>query len=134
MKYMIDTNICIYALNRKSEALKVHFGSMPPTDIVLSVITLAELRYGASYSAHPKKNHERLDMFLSPFEVLPMGPDAALCYGEILAALRKKGTLIGPMDALIASQALAFNLVLVTNNLKEFKRVPGLICEDWSQA
>lgn len=131
MKYMLDTNICIYALNQRSDVLYTHLHSLLPSDIVLSVMTLAELRYGAAYSKHPAKNHQQLDIFLSPFEVLSWDEGVASCYGDLVADLRRAGTPIGPIDALIAAHALSLKLILVSNNLKEFQRVPGLICENW---
>ncbi|MEI6790585.1 MAG: type II toxin-antitoxin system VapC family toxin [Myxococcaceae bacterium] len=133
MRYLLDTYICIYALNCRSEELVRHLQTLEPSDIGLSVMTVAELRYGASYSSYPVQNHSRLDDFLSPFRIISWDEDAANCYGELVADLRRKGTPIGPIDALIAAHALSLELVLVTNNTKEFERVPGLVCENWTR-
>lgn len=131
MKYFLDTNICIYALNHRSDRLVQHLHQISASDLGLSVMTVAELRYGAAYSTHPERNHRYLDNFLSPFRIVSWDETAANCYGDLVADLRRKGTPIGPIDALIAAHALALKLILVTNNLKEFERVPGLICENW---
>lgn len=133
MRYLLDTNICIYALNCRSEELVRHLQTLEPSEIGLSVMTVAELRYGAFYSSYPARNHLQLDKFLLPFRIISWDEDAANCYGEIVADLRRKGTPIGPIDALIAAHALSLELVLVTNNTKEFERVPGLVCENWTR-
>jgi tRNA(fMet)-specific endonuclease VapC len=131
MKYLLDTNICIYALNQRSDTLLQRLHQLSASDIGLSVITVAELRYGAAYSAHPERNHRHLNNFFSPFQIISWDETVAQNYGNIVADLRRKGTPIGTMDALIAAHALALELILVTNNLKEFEQVPGLICENW---
>lgn len=132
MKYLLDTNICIYALNHRSEKLIHHLQTLKASDIGLSVMTVAELRYGASYSAHPARNHRLLDDFLSPFQIISWDEKVANCYGDLVADLRQKGAPIGPLDALIAAHALSLELILVTNNLKEFEHVGGLVCENWT--
>ena len=100
-------------------------------DIGISVITAAELRFGAANSRHPVINQGIIDTFLRPFTVEHFSEEAALEYGHICAHLRKKGTPIGPFDALIAAHALSKNVILVSNNLKEFSRVPKLRFENW---
>ena len=102
-------------------------------NIALSSITVAELEYGIAKSRFPKKNRELLYGFLSPFEIIPFSELDAENFGYIRAYLNKKGTPIGPYDLQIASQCLTRNLSLVTNNVKEFERVPKLIIENWTQ-
>jgi tRNA(fMet)-specific endonuclease VapC len=101
-------------------------------DLVVSSITEAELRFGADKSADPGKNHRQLDQFFLALPVLPFDRVAASDYGDIRVTLERAGTPIGPLDLLIAAHARALQLTLVTNNLKEFSRVPNLKVEDWS--
>lgn len=131
MKYLLDTNICIYALNEPSKPLGHRLHTHEASELALSALTVAELRYGASFSARPDRNHRQLDDFFPPFTILSWHEDSAKIYGELMANLRRKGTPIGVIDGLIASQALLHKLTVVTNNLKEFQRVPGLVCENW---
>ena len=107
------------------------FSDEDPAGLTISVISVAELRYGASKSGQPKKNHEALDQFLSPFEIVPFDERAAVVYSRIRTAVEQKGRPIGPMDLLIASQALSLDVGLATNNVKEFRQVPGLRVENW---
>lgn len=132
MKYMLDTNICIYIIKKKPvkviEALKcTNIG-----DICISVITLAELEYGVEKSRQKERNKIALISFLTPLEILPFTGNAAATFGEIRAALEKKGEVIGAYDLLIAAHALSENLILVTNNTGEFNRVPGLSLQNWT--
>ena len=99
----------------------------------ISSITLAELEYGMKHSSNPAKNEQALLRFLVPFSVLPFGPAAASEYGEIRAYLQGQGTPIGPLDMLIAGHARAESMILVTNNVREFERVPGLKLENWAE-
>lgn len=131
MKYFLDTNICIYAIKRRPETIIERLRRLHPREIGLSSITVAELRYGADNSFHPVKNHHIVDAFLSPFSIEAFTQDAAEHYGRLVTHLKKNGTPIGTMDALIAAHALAKDVILVSNNLKEFKRVPGLKHENW---
>ena len=131
MKYMLDTNICIYIINKKPEATLKRFQSAANDDICISAITLAELEYGVKHSSDPAKNQQALIRFLILINILPFDMDAATKYGEIREYLQKQGTPIGALDMLIASHAKAKDLILVTNNLKEFERVPGLKVENW---
>lgn len=128
---MLDTNICIYILKNKPESVVKKFKSLRPSDIFLSSITVAELRLGASKSHHPKKNHRVIDIFVAQFRVEDFGELDAHVFGEVMGELQKLGKPIGPMDALIASQAKRHGQILVTNNLREFKRVPKLKLENW---
>lgn len=132
MKFMLDTNICIYLIKRQPEAVLERFASHPVGDIGISVITLAELEYGASKSSNPFRNREALEQFVLPLEIAQFDRPATLTYGKIRALLEKKGRPIGSMDMLIAAHALSLGARLVTNNVKEFRRVPGLRVENWT--
>jgi tRNA(fMet)-specific endonuclease VapC len=105
---------------------------LPPDDMAISAVTLAELRYGADKSDRPSQNHAALDAFLAPLSVALFDSGAADAYGKVRAALERRGTPIGPLDTLIAAHALQLGLTLVTNNVSEFARVPSLSLEDWS--
>ncbi len=104
-----------------------------PGDIAISAITVSELQYGVAKSSNPLKNQTRLDEFLVPFEILPYDSEVAKAYGTIRVNLEKQGIPIGPLDFLIAAHALARNLILVTNNEKEFARIQNLRIENWLQ-
>lgn len=132
MKVMLDTNICIYLIKNKPESVHKHLVSFNSGDVGISSITAAELHYGVAKSQAKEKNASALEAFLLPLEVVPFDEAVAVKYGEIRAALERKGTPIGPLDTLIAAQAVSLGVTLVTNNLREFKRVPGLKCADWT--
>ena len=131
MKVMLDTNICIYVIKRRPVSVLQRFRFFPAGDIGISAITLAELEYGAAKSAQPKQNREALEAFVSPLEVAPFDRHATEAYGKIRAALEKRGRPIGALDLLIAAHALSLGVRVVTNNEREFKRVPGLRVENW---
>ncbi len=133
MIYMLDTNICIYAMKQKPEKVLQRFKQELNSGICISSITLAELEYGMKRSSDPARNEQALLRFLAPLTVLPFGSAAASVYGEIRADLQRKGTPIGPLDMLIAGHAKAEELILVTNNVREFERVPGLEIENWAE-
>jgi tRNA(fMet)-specific endonuclease VapC len=133
MKYLLDTNICIYIIKRKPVNVFEKFKSLSIGTIGISSITLAELQYGIMKSSDPKKNQKALDKFLTPLEILDFDYYATIEYGKIRAELEKKGTPIGPLDTLIASHAMSLELILVTNNVKEFERIPDLKIENWVQ-
>ncbi|MDE6518629.1 MAG: type II toxin-antitoxin system VapC family toxin [Acetatifactor sp.] len=133
MKYMLDTNICIYAIKQKPETVIKNFLSRDPEEICVSVVTYAELMHGVEKSMAIEKNRIALSLFLSPITVLDFHASAAEEYGKIRAELEREGRPIGPMDMLIAGHAKSEGLVLVTNNTKEFRRVEGLIVEDWTR-
>ena len=132
MKYMLDTNICIYAIKNKPESVIRKVLAQNPEDLCISVITYAELMHGVEKSQAVEKNRIAMSLFLSAITVLDFSSRAAEVYGEIRGELEKKGTPIGPMDLLIAGHAKSQNLVLVTNNTREFVRIPGLQIEDWT--
>ena len=133
MTYMLDTNICIYAMKRKPEKVLRRLMEELDKGICISSITLAELEYGMKHSSDPARNEQALIRFLAPFGILPFGASAASVYGEIRAYLQSRGTPIGPLDMLIAGHAKAENMILVTNNVREFERVPGLEIENWAE-
>lgn len=131
MRYMLDTNICIYAIKNKPEQVLQRLKSNLENGICISAITLAGLQLGVEKSAVPEKNTVALTQFLSILNVLPFTDLAAVEYGKICAHLQRKGTPIGTMDMLIAAHAKSENAVIVTNNVKEFERVPELKIENW---
>ncbi len=131
MKYLLDTNICIYIIKQKPLSVINRFKQTNPGTIAVSSITLAELQFGVIKSSDPQKNQEALSKFIMPLEVCNFDYLDATEYGKIRRHLERNGTPIGPLDTLIASQALSNGLILVSNNLKEFKRIPGLMFENW---
>lgn len=132
MKLLLDTNICIYIIRQQPAAVLQRFLEYEVGDIGISSITLAELRYGVSKSIHQDKNAKALDEFIIPLEVVPFDEAAAHLYGEIRATLERAGTPIGAMDLLIAAHALALEIPLVTNNTREFARIPDLNVINWT--
>jgi len=131
MKYMLDTNICIYAMKNKSEKVLQRLKEEINEGVCISSITLAELEYGMEHSLNPAKNEQALLRFLVPLSVLPFSAAAASEYGEIRMLLQKQGTPIGPLDMLIAGHAKVEGITLVTNNVREFEWVPLLEIENW---
>lgn len=130
MKYMLDTNMCIYAqknISQVIEKIKNNF----QYGVAISSITLAELEFGVQASANIEKNTIALYKFLSIIEILDFDSSAATEYGKIRADLKGKGTPIGNMDMLIAAHAKSEDLIVVTHNTREFERVEGLQFEDW---
>lgn len=128
---LLDTNTCIYFLNQASERIIKRFKALSPSQIRLPSITVAELCYGAEKSNAKSRNRERVKRFVSTFQIVPFDEKACSIYAKIRCALEKSGNPIGPMALLIASISLAHNFVLVTNNLKEFRRVKQLRLENW---
>lgn len=133
MKYMLDTNICIYAIKNKPEKVVKVLKSKQQEGLCISSITLSELEYGAFKSARPDKNRAAIMQLLCILDVLPFEDQAAVEYGRIRTYLEQKGMPIGPLDMLIAGHARAEDMVLVTNNVKEFERVPELKIENWAK-
>ena len=130
-RYLLDTNICIYIHRQKPEEVLVRFNQLKPGDAAISVITWGELVYGAEKSRHRKRAALLLEEFTALIPVLPLPEDAGEKYGAIRAFLESKGTPIGNNDLWIAAHAKAAALTLVTNNEREFKRVPGLKVHNW---
>lgn len=132
MKYLIDTNICIYIMNKHPAGIIKKFTQFELGDVGISTITVSELQYGVAKSIHRKENQQRLEQFMAPLEILAYDEMAAKVYGDIRFHLEKNGQPIGPLDVLIAAHALSKNLILVTNNDKEFKRIKNLQVENWT--
>ena len=132
MKYFLDTNIIIYALNGKYPAILPHFEQVPSMAIVIPTVVLAEIECGARKSFDYVKTIQLYREFLHPFDVAPFTRHAAECYGRIRADLEAKGQIIGANDLLIAATVMAENGVLVTHNTREFSRISGLAVEDWT--
>ncbi|MEE4608935.1 MAG: type II toxin-antitoxin system VapC family toxin [Desulfobacteraceae bacterium] len=130
-RYLLDTNICIYIQRHKPRNVLARFEKLKSGEAVISVVTWGELRYGAAKSRQGTKALRLLDEFRSLVPVLPMPESAGDAYGDIRAALEKKGVPIGNNDLWIAAHARAADLTLVTNNEKEFRRVPELDIENW---
>jgi len=132
MKYLLDTNICIYLIKQKPIWVGEKFNTLPPESVGISSITSSELCYGVSKSYNATQNRQALVEFLSPLKVAPYDEAAALYYGELRADLEKSGNVIGSLDMLIAAHALSLKVTLVTNNMGEFQRVAGLSLENWA--
>ena len=132
MKFLIDTNICIYLMNNRSPELIQKFKDTVIGQIGISSITISELYSGLSKSKNQEFNLKRLEEFLVPFEILAYDAIASKYYGEIRYDLENRGEVIGPLDLLIAAHALSRNLVLITNNEKESQRIKLLKVENWT--
>jgi tRNA(fMet)-specific endonuclease VapC len=133
MKFMLDTNTCIYIIKRKPRDVIRRFKRIEVSQIGISSITLSELLYGVSKSSRPEQNRLALTQFIAPLEILPYGDEAAQYYGDIRAHLEKQGALIGSLDMLIAAHALSIPCTLVINNEKEFIRIPNLKIVNWAK-
>ncbi len=131
MMFLIDTNICIYIMNDHPPEVIQKFREIGVGNICISSITVSELQYGVWNSRQLKKNTKRLEEFLCPFEILAYDENASNYYGKIRSQLEEQGNIIGPLDMLIAAHALSENFTLVTNNVKEFKRVKSLKIKNW---
>ncbi len=130
MSYLLDTNICIYIINRRPVQVRARFEGLRYGEVAVSSITGAELSFGVAKSGSAR-NEAALEKFLAPLELLAFGASAMRRYGLLRAELQARGQPIGALDTMIAAHALALGAVLVTNNLAEFGRVPGLACENW---
>ena len=130
LKYLLDTNIVIYVLKRRPKEVLAVFNANA-SRMAISSITLSELMYGAEKSLNTDKNLEAVEEFVSHLEVLPYDAKASQHYGQIKAALEKKGQIIGENDIHIAAHAISHGLILVSNNIREFKRVSNLALENW---
>jgi tRNA(fMet)-specific endonuclease VapC len=131
MKYLLDTNICIYIIKKKPVEVIKRFLKMKPDSIGISSITVSGLYYGIAKSSKPNENTIALEQFILPLTVLDFNKDDSIAYGRLRAKLEQKGKLIGAMDMLIAAQALSRDLIIVTNNEREFKKIEGLSVENW---
>lgn len=131
IRYMLDTDICIELIRGRAPAIFKRLRKLAPDQVAISSITLAELQYGSARSSDPPRHQVILTTFLAPLVVLPFDDLAAEAYGPVRAELSRAGTLIGPLDTLIASHARSLSMTLVTNNEREFRRVGGLHVENW---
>jgi tRNA(fMet)-specific endonuclease VapC len=130
MRYLLDTNTCITIINRRPPQVFVRFEGLRYGEVGVSSITGAELAFGVAQSGSAR-NRQALEKFLAPLELLPFDADAMHAYGPLRAELQRRGQPIGALDMLIAAHALALGATLVTNHLDEFRRVPGLVCDNW---
>lgn len=131
MRWMLDTNICIALIRLRPPRLLRRLQAKAVGQVGISSMVLAELSFGVARSAHREANRAALEEFLLPLEIAPFDAASARCYGPLRASLAMSGTPIGPLDNLIAAHALALDAVLVTSNVREFRRVAGLRVENW---
>jgi tRNA(fMet)-specific endonuclease VapC len=129
--YLLDSNICIYVINKRPKSVVEKIKQLQPHQIKLSSISIAELEYGASKSLYREQNRIAILNFASSFDIIPFDDLDAEVYGQIRADLEKAGKIIGPYDIQIAAQAIQKGLILVTNNTKEFSRIKNLNFENW---
>ena len=130
---LLDTNICIYIINAKPPAVLARFQQYRLGDIGLCSVVAAELAYGVAKSGSVR-NRQALEMFLAPLTILPFDAAAVWAYGDLRAELERRGTPVGSLDTMIAAHALSLQARLVTNNTREFAKVPGLQLENWFPA
>jgi tRNA(fMet)-specific endonuclease VapC len=131
--YMLDTNICSYILKQRPTEVLQKFEQVPKDKICISIVTYAELEYGVEKTFSKQMNQQIIEAFVDRLIVLPWDMDAAKHYAKIRSNLEKKGTPIGNMDLMIASHARSQKCTLVTNNVREFERVPDLKIENWAE-
>jgi len=131
VKYLLDTNICTYIINHRPPQVAQQFQCCNFGDIGISSITVAELNYGIAKSKKRDRNLAALEQFLAPLIIAPFDRAASDCYGTLRIHLEQSGQPIRPMDMLIAAHALSLNAIVVTNNVREFQRVPNLMLENW---
>jgi tRNA(fMet)-specific endonuclease VapC len=130
--YLLDTNICIFAIKQKPEKVFDLIKIKTNEGIFISSLTIAELEFGVQNSEKIEQNRIALLKFISFFNILNFDDSDAIDYGKIKVKLRKKGEIIGPIDMLLAAQAINKDMIFITNNVNEFKRIEGLKIEDWS--
>ena len=129
--YLLDTNICIYAIKKKPMFVLEKIKEKSKLGIFISALTVAELEYGIENSTKIEENRISLLKYLSILNILPFDDKDAIPYGKLKTKLRKEGQIIGPIDMLLAAQALSKDLIFVTNNTKEFRRIENLKLENW---
>jgi tRNA(fMet)-specific endonuclease VapC len=134
MKYLLDTNTCIRFINGRSANVRSKLLSVDPSEIAISTIVQAEMYAGSAKSQMPEHSRAIQEEFFQRFQIIPFSTNAARLYDDIRWFLEKQGTPIGGNDLLIAATALAQRLILVTHNVREFGRIPGLAIEDWEEA
>ena len=130
-RYLLDTNICIYIKNHRPAEVLARFSKLPPGKVAMPAITYGELCFGAEKSSKPKETRRILEHLIALIPVLPLDAATSMHYGKIRQSLQASGKSIGNNDLWIAAHALAGKLILMTNNVAEFKRVPGLKVENW---
>jgi tRNA(fMet)-specific endonuclease VapC len=130
LQYMLDTDICIYVLKNRPSRLRERFNRLAE-QLCISTITLAELSYGVEKSSRRDENRRAVDGFAARLDVLPFSAEAALHYGQVRAELERSGRPAGAHDMLIGAHARSAGLIIVTNNVREFERIPGLRVENW---
>lgn len=128
---LLDTNICIYIINTRPQAVLARFHQYRLGDIGVSSVVAAELAFGVAKRGS-LRNREALEMFLAPLDIMPFDEAAVWAYGDLRADLERRGQPIGSLDTMIAAHALSLGATLVTNNTREFSRVPGLQLENWA--
>jgi tRNA(fMet)-specific endonuclease VapC len=131
VRILLDTDICIYAINRKRPEMLARVRNYRIGEVGISAITCAELRFGVENGGKVEENLNLLERFLLPLEVIPFDAEAGRQYGRVRTELKRVGCPIGPNDLLIASHALALGATVVTNNVREFSRITGLRVEQW---
>ncbi len=131
--YLLDTNICIYAINGRYPELISKLLSIHPDEIFISSITVGELEYGASKSRWGDRTRQLMHAFLANYVILPFTEKDALLFGQIRGQLESTGTVIGLLDTMIGSQGISNGLTVVTHNTKEFIRIPGIKLVDWAE-
>lgn len=131
--YLIDTSSCVTLLRGRSEKLRDRALRQRLDEVATSTLVIGELRYGAAKSSKPETESRMVDDLLAFFAILPFDQAAADAYGVIRAKLERTGKSIGAIDTLLAAQALSLSATLVTENVREFRRVPGLMVEDWTK-
>ncbi len=131
--YALDTCICVDLMRGRLPNVHRLMRQLDPKQFAIPAIVLAELEFGINKSQHPQRTRHMTELFLAPFSILPFDERCARAYGSLRDALRKEGMLIGPNDMLIAATAIASQATLITRNVREFSRVPGLAVEDWEE-
>ena len=134
MKYLLDTNICVYAINGKYPALRKKLLSIHPDEICISSITVGELEYGAAKSHWGDRTRQIMYEFLANYRVLPFDEKDTVFFGLFRAYLASRGTPIGAYDVMIAAQGAARGLTVITHNTKEFERIPEISLADWAES
>lgn len=129
-RYMLDTNMCIYLIKNQPEAVARRFAQCYVGDVLISAITFAELEFGVAVTANPERERINLLRLIEDIPVAPFDQAAGVSYGPIRLATRERKN--DPLDKLIAAHAVALNVTLITNNIRDFANYPGLICENWS--
>ena len=127
---LLDTNICIYLINHRPASVLERFQNLSTGDLGVSSVVAAELAYGIE-KTNSERNKQALKLFLAPLEIAPFDQECIWIYSQVRAQLEGQGTPIGSLDTMIAAHALALKATLVTNNVREFSRVPNLVLENW---